>query len=433
MIFAIVILAIVVILLLVKIGARTQLDTHELHDYEKKLEKVKQDYQYSSERLSEAEEKYVKIIEQYTEATSRTQEELDKFFEDQSDTRQKALDETFKAKQAAAEAKLQDEIRQLQDSRKLAENNTRVAQFEYEQFKQDIEKKKLNQQEQFDGLLQTLQLYDKEQQQKLFYTIQVPEEFRSDIDYLLNVVSQKVRHPDVINKLVWTEYIRPYILETFKRVGIEPKPGIYKLTNIDTGRAYIGKSTDIKKRIADHFKSSVGITTIADQAVHHDILKTGLWNWAIECVVYCDIILTSLKLKLLDIIKMPAVEVKMDINYGLKESPTSIEIELLDYKGDYYNRIIQNVVNSFEEHIEPDDNSNRLSFTAALFNPDKLAKLRAPAKGYKVTVNTKWRNAETGEDELISYHHFYYKVRISYATDYVSYESAVWDIEFYDY
>ena len=104
----------------------------------------------------------------------------------------------------------------------------------------------------------------------------------------MNTVSQNIQHPDIINKLVWAEYIKPYIDETFKRVGIEDKPGIYKLTNIDTGKAYIGKSTNIKKRIIDHFKSSIGIQTIADQAVHHAILTTGFWNWSIEYIIYCD-------------------------------------------------------------------------------------------------------------------------------------------------
>jgi len=52
--------------------------------------------------------------------------------------------------------------------------------------------------------------------------------------------------------------------------------------------AYIGKSTDVKKRIADHFKSSIGIKSIADQAVHHAILKEGFWNWTIEVITYAD-------------------------------------------------------------------------------------------------------------------------------------------------
>ena len=92
----------------------------------------------------------------------------------------------------------------------------------------------------------------------------MPDEYKEDINFLITTVSQKISHPDVINKLVWAEFVKPYIDETFKRVGIKDEPGIYKITNIENGKSYIGKSTNIKKRLADHFKSSIGIKTIAD-------------------------------------------------------------------------------------------------------------------------------------------------------------------------
>ena len=127
-----------------------------------------------------------------------------------------------------------------------------------------------------------------QQEERLFYTVQTPEEYREDIDFLLTTVSQKVQHPDIISKLIWAEYIKPYIDETFKRIAIKDEPGIYKLTNINNGKAYVGKSTNVKKRIADHFKSAIGIQAIADQRVHHEMLKTGIWNWTIEIITYCE-------------------------------------------------------------------------------------------------------------------------------------------------
>ena len=146
----------------------------------------------------------------------------------------------------------------------------------------------LYQQQKYEALLEPLRQYEKNLQEKLYYTIQVPDEYKDDINFLVTTVSQKVQHPDIINKLVWAEYVKPYIDGTFKRACIEDKPGIYKITNIDSGKCYIGKSTNVKKRITDHFKSSIGIKTIADQAVHHEIWKTGFWNWTIEVIIYCD-------------------------------------------------------------------------------------------------------------------------------------------------
>ena len=142
--------------------------------------------------------------------------------------------------------------------------------------------------ERFESIERSLRTYDAEQQQKLFYTIQLPEEYKEDIEFLLTTVAAKVQHPDIISKLVWAEYVKPYLDDTFKRIEIKAEPGIYKLTSLQNGKSYVGKSTNVKNRIADHFKSSVGIKSIADQAVHHAILKEGFWNWLIEIITYCD-------------------------------------------------------------------------------------------------------------------------------------------------
>ena len=140
----------------------------------------------------------------------------------------------------------------------------------------------------YESLLEPIKQYEKEKQERLFYTIQLPEEYQEDIEFLLTTVAAKVQHPDIISKLVWTEYVKPNLEDTFKRIEIKPEPGIYKLTSLENGKCYVGKSTDVKKRIADHFKSVVGIKSIADQAVHHAILKEGFWNLQIEIIIYCD-------------------------------------------------------------------------------------------------------------------------------------------------
>lgn len=287
------------IICLIKLKKKQVIDKSEYNKYWQELVTVKSElsninyqYQLQSEKTKEAEEKYWSIIEQYKKATSKNQEDLDNFFIQQRDFRQSQLDTEFEEK-----ARKNEELLQSNYLKQKHEYEDKVASIQ-EESKELIEKAKASaaaiiaetqlQQEKYEGLLAPLQQYEKEKQAKLFYTIQTPDEYKQDIEFLLTTVAQKVQHPDIINKLVWAEYVKPYLDETFKRVGIENKPGIYKLTNLDSGKCYIGKSTDIKKRIADHFKSSIGIKTIADQQVHHAILETGFWNWLIEYIIYCD-------------------------------------------------------------------------------------------------------------------------------------------------
>lgn len=191
-------------------------------------------------------------------------------------------------KKEVYEKTLQEILKNCEEQTEQAKNATAEVVKELQDKIKSCEDAAAYEQQKYEALLEPLKQYEKDKQQKLFYTIYLPEEFREDIDFLLNTVAKKVQHPDIISKLVWAEYVKPYLDETIKRVGIKAEPGIYKLTNIDNGKAYIGKSTDIKKRIQDHFKSSVGIKSIADQYVHHEILRTGFWNWSIEYITYCD-------------------------------------------------------------------------------------------------------------------------------------------------
>ena len=295
-------LGIIIIFLFIKLNKKQTIDNNELFLHQtkinelanqeleaaKKLAITKADLTAAEIHLNVVQEQADKALKSYNETIQKNKEDLDIYFEEQKNTRQQALDSELEAKQEfykklieECEQKSKEEVKRIDDAAALTieecvskvkeyENNTDTARQRYE------------------ALIAPIKQYEMERQQRLFYTIQVPDEYKEDIDFLLTTVSQKVQHPDIVNKLVWNEYVKPYIDDTFRRVGIEDKPGIYKITNLDNGKAYIGKSTNIKKRLADHFKSSIGITSIADQAVHHEILRTGFWNWTLEPIIYCD-------------------------------------------------------------------------------------------------------------------------------------------------
>ena len=295
-------LGVIIIFLFVKLNKKQTIDNNELFLHQtkinelttqeleaaKKLATTKADLTTAEIHLNVVQEQADKALKSYNETIQKNKEDLDTYFEEQKNTRQQALDSELEAKQEfykklveECEQKSKEEVKRIDNAAALTieecvskvkeyENNTDAARQRYE------------------ALIAPIKQYEMERQQRLFYTIQVPDEYKDDIDFLLTTVSQKVQHPDIVNKLVWNEYVKPYIDDTFRRVGIEDKAGIYKITNLDSGKAYIGKSTNIKKRLADHFKSAIGITSIADQAVHHEILRTGFWNWTLEPIIYCD-------------------------------------------------------------------------------------------------------------------------------------------------
>lgn len=289
------------------------IDKSELREYQSSLDNLKTqkadlNNDICAQRdLIEENNKIIKSIKdevneaeaQYNRSMRDRTQELDTYFDNLKNERQRSLDaqfdKAFREKEDILKIKYENaaawyEKAELQDKER-AECATRAADQiisdAYERAIKAIEGTK-EEEKRFNSLLEPLKQYEKEKQERLFYTIQVPDEYKEDIDFLLTTVSKKVAHPDIINKLVWAEYVKPYLDDTFKRVGVEDKSGIYKLTSLIDGKCYVGKSTNIKKRISDHMKSVVGIQAIADQAVHHAIAREGYWNWTIEPIIYCD-------------------------------------------------------------------------------------------------------------------------------------------------
>ena len=278
----------VIILLSIKLAQKQKLDYSELNKLTQQLEFAHDNLISTEQRRERAQVELNNAQDQYHNLIQNKTEELKQNFEQQSNEQQARLKELWETKKNNLELKLATLEQSYSEQELKLKNDFEAQESALTAALVDLSSKVSYETERYNGILEPLKILEKERQDKLFYTIQIPLEYHDDIDFLLTTVAAKVQHPDIISKLIWAEYIKPNLDETFKRVGIEAKPGIYKITNIDSGKAYIGKSTDIKKRIADHFKSTVGIKSIADQYVHHEILKTGPWNWSIEYITYCD-------------------------------------------------------------------------------------------------------------------------------------------------
>lgn len=214
--------------------------------------------------------------------------EIDTSIEQQREKRQAELDEELKTKTELYESYAKEkedwaiEVAKAADA--AIEEESAKCKAKCEEYYAQI----VDAENKFENIMRILRSYEADKLAKLYCTIQLPDEFKEDIEFLLTTVAAKVQHPDIISKLVWAEYVKPNLDDTFKRIDIKAEPGIYKLTSLANGKCYIGKSTNVKTRISDHFKSAIGIKSIADQAVHHAILKEGFWNWQIEIITYCD-------------------------------------------------------------------------------------------------------------------------------------------------
>lgn len=132
----------------------------------------------------------------------------------------------------------------------------------------------------------------KEQEQKekenSFFKLNFSENQLKDIKKIL-LMTQELLNPQILYKLIWSEYYQKPLKELSLRVlGEKPVSGIYKITNTINGKIYIGRSTNVQDRWVQHIKSALEIGTIAKTQLYKEMKNYGIENFSFELLEKCD-------------------------------------------------------------------------------------------------------------------------------------------------
>lgn len=119
------------------------------------------------------------------------------------------------------------------------------------------------------------------------YRIVISESDRSDID-VLNSFKTRLSNPEILSKLIWSTYFQKKAKALFTNiVGTEKVCGIYKITDMNNMKCYIGQSVDIANRFTQHCRCGCGIKTPKDNKLYAAMLKEGLDQFTFEIVEIC--------------------------------------------------------------------------------------------------------------------------------------------------
>ena len=122
------------------------------------------------------------------------------------------------------------------------------------------------------------------EEQQDFYRVCLGSEVANDVE-ILNAARRNLKKPEIIDKIIYDNYIGKPVLEMIKRVLQNTTcSGIYKITCIKTGEIYIGKSTDVKSRWQQHCKSAFNCGTIAHSLLHTKMKQYGIEQFTFELV-----------------------------------------------------------------------------------------------------------------------------------------------------
>lgn len=246
-----------------------------IEECKEKKEEIKNFLDYQSERYNSLSSKNFSLkeeIDKKEEQLSNLSNHIKNFQEAIELQKEKTIESERKLEQAELE-KIKVHYASQRD---LIENDLN-----------EIQKSYNDEKSRYESLLEPIKNIQKENNLLLYKTIQLSEEDKKDIDFLIHEVSNKIRNKDLINKLIWSEYIQQKLDRTLKDNNITEVSGIYKITNINNKKCYIGKSTNIKRRIIEHVKGALQISSISNQYIHDAMREEGLWNFTFEKLHDC--------------------------------------------------------------------------------------------------------------------------------------------------
>lgn len=255
-------------------------------EYEEKLYKKEKEYSERinklNEELKDKQEFYQIVIEQ-NESIIKNEEErknlilnqkkeiIDKELEQYKLKKEHELEDNFKIKAADFDKALQEYNQKTTWKMEEAQQSLNLILEELEDYRKKREV--IN-----EAILREKELKEKE----AFYKINISENDIEDIE-VLKTIEYKLKNREVLNKLIFDVYISKPMKEMIKRVLSGGAPsGIYKITYIPTGEAYIGRSTDVSNRFKEHILSCFSIGHIAHSSLHTKMARDGIWNFTFE-------------------------------------------------------------------------------------------------------------------------------------------------------
>ena len=126
------------------------------------------------------------------------------------------------------------------------------------------------------------------EEQSNFYRLQLSDIDIKEIAELRSIIP-KLRNAEPINKVIWKVYYeKPYTDLIGRVVGSGIHTGIYKITNINSQKCYVGQAADIASRWKQHIKRGIGAEAPTRNKLYPAMLKYGVENFTFEIIEECS-------------------------------------------------------------------------------------------------------------------------------------------------
>ena len=252
-----------------------QLKTNTERNYKKYLEeKYKNLESEADKKFQEKTKFYISQIEKEEERLELIRKNGELQVKKGIDTAERLanelLNDRLKAKEEEAVLSFENYKKSLEEKKVLYEKEISLVKLELEDFHRQREA--IN-----EAIKRERELSEKED----FYKIQLSLDDIEDIQ-LLKSMTSRLRHREIIPKLIWDSLISRPTNEMIKRVVGDKVGGIYKITYVPTGESYIGRTVSFKDRWKNHIQTALGMEKAASSTLHTHMARNGVWNYSFE-------------------------------------------------------------------------------------------------------------------------------------------------------
>lgn len=121
-----------------------------------------------------------------------------------------------------------------------------------------------------------------------FYRVVIPDSDLSEIAKLREV-EPYLRDKEALNKVIWKVYYEKPTSDMIGRVlGATQKTGIYKITEIATGKCYVGQAVDAASRWRQHIRRGLGAEAPTRNKLYPAMKSIGIENFTFELIEECS-------------------------------------------------------------------------------------------------------------------------------------------------
>ena len=216
---------------------------------------------------------------------------------------QKSISTIEQQAQEAADLFYKEKMNTAQDALERAlEQESKTYQANVEHFKVEYDETVKSLMEEFTGLSNNITILratndaaiaaakraEEMKNSQNYYKIQLSADDVKEIE-LLRSIEPYLRDKEPRNKVIWKVYYEKPTADMIGRVvGSGIHTGIYKITDIESGKCYVGQAANIADRWKQHIKRGVGAETPTRNKLYPAMNAIGPENFTFEIIEECD-------------------------------------------------------------------------------------------------------------------------------------------------